>query len=810
MAFGSNDVEIKVKVDAQGAIQVFDSLGKKVDELSTKSTEGERSTSFLSSAFEKLKSPMGAAIAAAATLATSFISLKTIELGDSINDASEALDRLAGQAGTTADVILNKTNEALGGTVDRLTLMQSANLALTKGLKPEIFDEVAFAAKRYADATGTDAAGAIDTFVQAITRGRESQLKQLGLLKDGKIQLEAYSRAQLDAAESNKGLADILETLKVRLQDAFGKFAAAIDSSELFRSTLRSLGGAVVFILEKLSSLAVGLIKLADGAFKVIRAEVEKVKNGFLVLGELWNQIAKGELPNLTKAFAAVNAQKLSEHLAKEIEIVGDAISLDLPKKAKEGVDKVKKEMESLADLLRKIGTDKLTENFEPQFKKIVDAFKEGTLTIEQTQAAATEFYDILISAGVPAEEAISRIAAAFSKVEKESKKAQKGFASGFLGFDPNDPELFNNTLDSAGQGLAQIITSAFSGDKGSIKNALRGAGAKIGSNFGIIGEALGDALGKGVFDAFNHVFGGRDAQGKIRDSLDKLFADALKDNPLQAIIDGQLQSITDLTFGKGTNAFVDGSFDDAFQSMGESAQRAFQGIATGFTGVLGQGEDLSSQLAAIFANNLGGSLNNLQLLVEATGKSFEDLRKGVVESFLDGKLSALEAQTALIGIQQISEKGIPGALGAVSEAFNNLKAAGVKGGRALIDALQDVGFEARELGIKDLAGVQAHLAATGQFSADEIQKVFDALKASGIDSIDKLTGATAEQLIPVLSQLQAATFPFAEATEKIGDLAEKLNSLPERIDTTVHVNFVATGDQTAKNIIGQQAGIAL
>ena len=210
-----------------------------------------------------------------------------------------------------------------------------------------------------------------------------------------------------------------------------------------------------------------------------------------------------------------------------------------------------------------------------------------------------------------------------------------------------------------------------------------------------------------------------------------------------------------------------------------------------------------------MLADNLGGSLNNLQLLVEASGKSFEDLKNATVEAFLDGKLSALEAQTALNGIAQVAQKGIPDGIGQVSTAFDNLKAAGTKGGRALVDALQDIGFEAKELGQKDLSQVITTLQATGKYSAAEIQQVFDALKASGITSVDQLTKATVDQLLPVLSQLEATKFPFAEQVKDVRAYIDAVDSIPtsKTVELNFKVNYPSEADRQVVQSISRPGG---
>lgn len=353
------------------------------------------------------------------------------------------------------------------------------------------------------------------------------------------------------------------------------------------------------------------------------------------------------------------------------------------------------------------------------------------------------------------------------------------------------------------GQEILNGLQLALSGDKLNKKETGEaigsGVGAGIGAYFGgsqgaQIGSQIGNLLGGYIATGF----GSRESTGKIRDSLDKAFADALKDNPLQAIINGQLSTIKDLNFFRGTDAFDTGAFDDVLQSLSFSAQQAFQGMAQGFSLAFGQGVDASGQLAAIIASNLGGSLNNLQLLVQSTGLSFDQMKEQVVEAFLDGKLSIEEAQSALSGIAQIATEGIPDGIGMVATAFDNIKAAGVKGGRALVDALKDVGFEAKELGDKTLEEVMKRLKATAGVSAEEVDQVFEALKSSGINTLDQLTGATVEQLLPALAKLSQNKFPFAEAAEDARKYVEAIDGIPEQktVRLNLEVNYPNAADQ--------------
>lgn len=463
--------------------------------------------------------------------------------------------------------------------------------------------------------------------------------------------------------------------------------------------------------------------------------------------------------------------------------------------------------------------------------------------------AVATEIYNGMLAAvGRGANVAADDLAKAATEVERLSEAvkgaAQKAGGGSFLdllvgeGLDPGQSQV----ATAIGSALSSAISDAInSGDVGSaIKNAGASLGQALGSaagaSLGPIGAAVGGSIGQALADKFikgvegigkssqgtgkgiktildsifpgigsgldfligDKLFGGDSKGTQTRKQVDKFFADAFDAQRLMVIIEGQLQQITDLDLGGGLFGDTGSAAGEFFANLATDAQNGFSAVAQGFAQMLGVGEEAAAGLAIAFADNLGGSLNNLQLLVEATGLSFDQMREQVVAAFLDGKLSAAEAQNALNGIAQVSQKGIPDGIGLISQAFDNMKAAGTKGGRALIDAIQDIGFEAKELGQKDLSQVIASLVATGKYSTEEIQQVFDALKASGITTVDQLTSATAEQLLPVLAELENTKFPFAEQVKDVRAYIEAVESIPTNKDVQLNlkVNYANSADQ--------------
>lgn len=304
--------------------------------------------------------------------------------------------------------------------------------------------------------------------------------------------------------------------------------------------------------------------------------------------------------------------------------------------------------------------------------------------------------------------------------------------------------------------------------------------GTAIGAYFAMpqVGAIVGTAVGTLVASAL----GSDSAQVAGKKAADKYFAEVFDANRLKVIVNGAITEIQDLVFSGFAPA--SGPVDltmgasTAFQNLPAIAQEGFLGVGYAFEEFLGIADTNSGLLAQVLVNNIGGSLNNLQLMVQATGKTFDELKDLVIKSFLDGALSIEQAAQALRGIKRISEKGIPDGLGMVSEAFDNLKNAGVNGGRVLIDALGDMAHEAKELGMTSFAELRQFLESTGKYTKEELDILFGALERNGINSIDALANAGTQELLPVLEEMSKAKFPFADAEEDVASLKKKIDQL--------------------------------
>ena len=246
--------------------------------------------------------------------------------------------------------------------------------------------------------------------------------------------------------------------------------------------------------------------------------------------------------------------------------------------------------------------------------------------------------------------------------------------------------------------------------------------------------------------------------------------------------------------------------FENLF-ALAPEVQSAFFGVGEALTQLFDDAALDAGQVAALLAENLGGSLNNLQVLIQSLSISVGELEEAMIEAAKNGEISFLEAESALRQIGQLAETGIPGQIGAVSEAFDNLKKAGEQGGLFTIDALRDIGAEAAELGATSLVDLRQALEDAG-VSAEDLNKFFESLAEVGISSVEELANITDRQAIQVLADLETIAFGFLETTNQAADdLVSRLENIPDQIESRIVIDVETRArDQGAQQVIDSGA----
>jgi hypothetical protein len=368
-----------------------------------------------------------------------------------------------------------------------------------------------------------------------------------------------------------------------------------------------------------------------------------------------------------------------------------------------------------------------------------------------------------------------------------ESEAQAAGAFQDFLG------SALQAGIDGFSREDVPALTAQLGGALGSALGAAIGgpAGAQIGQQLGtIIGQIAGESLAEL----------GKDLKGtQERKEIDKYFTEIFDGGRLGVLIQGQIrtavsngvvtigetleevkpqiQRISDIVFEgftpfAGMVRFGGEGFFDYFNTLSASVQNSFTGVGTALGLLLGVSADTAKLIGTAISNNIGGNLQNLQVLIQATGESLETLSEAVVEAFLNAQITIEEAYNSLLQLQNIFEKGIPGAFGAWQEALGNFRTAIKENlpGRYLIDSFRDIASEGIEAG-QTFERIGNEVAASLGLSGDQIQLFFLAMKQAGITNLAQLEGASTETLISILAIAKKIKDGIAVTAEDIAKL---------------------------------------
>jgi hypothetical protein len=293
------------------------------------------------------------------------------------------------------------------------------------------------------------------------------------------------------------------------------------------------------------------------------------------------------------------------------------------------------------------------------------------------------------------------------------------------------------------------------------------------------------DPIGSFVRDT-NKWFGwfGVNMGAVARDQIDKYFEDLLDEKRISLVIDGKLYEIDKIMEEKLNQPWVEGregAAYDPFPGLEENAQSIFTNVGMAFESMFDVMGEISGQWGNVLANNVGGSLNNLQLLLQGLGISQEQLAEQLEIMWLNGEMSSQAFLTAGAQLQNLYEQGIPGAFGATDQAFQNLIDSG-GAGRQVMDALGDAAAEAFEaLGDNaTLDDLRENLIASGA-DAEKVQQLFDALAKVGITSLEQLKDVGVNASAQIGAELEKTGDFFSDINAELDDMEERYNKLKDK-----------------------------
>ncbi len=378
--------------------------------------------------------------------------------GAGVDDVATSFGVLSEKTGETADVMLNKLQAGVKGTLSDFDLMSLSNKALGAGLVKSSDDMgvLATGARQLAKATGGETKQAFDTMLTAIASGRTAQLKQLGLFVDSKVATENFAAAhgktvaQLTDADRAQALGaatlaalrdrlkelppqaadfgELLDAVKVTMTNFTDALAVGISKSPVLGAGLEALGqslsgafgsdsqGLITTVVGLIERVAIAMVKgariVVEGAGFILKAwEGTKV-----ALNAYWSFIVGG-IGMLITAMAGVIEK------AAQLPVVGA-------------------QFQGVADGVRALGDDltHLSGGFKAQARaslSSIASIDEGTAKVSNTlivmedsmrkagtasQDAATEIREV----GLASQQAAAQGAAAAQQAAAEIERLAK------------------------------------------------------------------------------------------------------------------------------------------------------------------------------------------------------------------------------------------------------------------------------------------------------------------------------------------------------------------------------------------------
>lgn len=836
MAFGSGDnqVDILVKLvteQATKAAEAFkeglieglrdaareaDKAEKKIQEVGEESKKaGEKASTGFSSLQKKIivvnQALEVAQKAFAALQGTVAKFVQVVSDGDKFGDITTAFENNAKAAGVLADELRGNLSAAFDDTISDIELLSTANKAFALGLDPKQFDDLAAAAKRYADATGGDARQALDELISGVNTGREAFLRKFGTVKDGVLILDAFNAATAKSGQEQANVTDIIEQFRASLSNTYNRVAQAINESEALALAIKGITTAISTLLELLGDLIVGFVDLTNRAIKFLRGELEKVINGFAVLGELFAQIGRKETPSLSKAIGAVASQmkaadkeggkvekvlvklggaskKTADELKKFEKAISDAFEQsDINLNELLGLESfvIPGTLDSLRDRLKKAFLFINPNEIRAELVKVRTAFLDGiTGTPEEIAAETQKRLQIIASEAQKVKDALEG-ENPLAKKDEEKVDPAKIFGIEIDGMSKQLAAAIEGSINNALSLVAQEVSAGLGREQAAAIGQTIGTaiGAAIGAVYGspeggaIIGGVVGQILG-----TIAAKLGGDSAGTRTRKDIDRYFADIFDADRISVVVNGQLERIKDLTFEGGTLFgggvdFGGENFFGVFNTMSQEAQAGLTGLGAAFAEFAGVREEEARLIGAAFTNNVGTSIENIRALVQSTGKGFEELGEAIVQAFYNGLISIEEFYQGMKQLEDVFAVGFADAIGDVDRAIENFNTALAdgRGSRQLINSIRDMAAEAEEIQLSFPALVDRIGQSLG-FTAQQTTTLLEFLKNQGIDTVEELKNASLAELAAFLEgirRIMAGASTIAELPTPISNPTE-------------------------------------
>lgn len=614
---------------------------------------------------------------------------------------------------------------------------------------------------------------------------------------------DTNSLLKIDETTSNK-----LTILQTKITEIL-KGAGNNKGLELLASGVTKLGNEAEKTTPKINKVDTGIkstgesSKKSDGDLKRLEQTIKNIAG------------TEGSISDLSDSFKDVfdpKYEKTAEELEKSLKVIADELirsgipAQDVAKAIKDADDNAKDLKKTLEDSRKRLEEMKPI-NIGSLFATDTTGYGQGDKARDkQIEEAINRAKDIAGAFEGAFADAISTVLSGSSlRDQMDDIGGQLGQALGASIGGPIGGAIGDYIGQKLGKDLSQIGTST--------NASLKGAGTAIATALmGPIGLAFGDQFGKVLTKAF----GKNDPSANARKAFQGWFNDLIEKSDID--FSGILKNGFQLPNGRNAFDSIINDAGEATTAVNEELKKlnispetlgTFQGLGTALGVISGTSlEGLLGQFGQLLAVNFQNAegLNELQLLLQSTGMSSEQMGQALESAFLKGTISASEYLQGLSAVNEVMTKGVPSAIGAINIAFNNLVSKGLKDGLHGMDALGDLAVEAGELGIKSLDGLKNALIAQG-LPAQQVNVLFSQLGASGIKTLEQLKNITAQSTASVIAGLDSQKTFFAEQSKNIDELANKLNQIQNK-EVEVKVNFKASySDESTKQAVTNTYG---
>jgi TP901 family phage tail tape measure protein len=318
-------------------------------------------------------------------------------------------------------------------------------------------------------------------------------------------------------------------------------------------------------------------------------------------------------------------------------------------------------------------------------------------------------------------------------------------------------------------------------------------------SKFGDSSRRTGGAIGSVMFGIPGRILGGE---------IGSMFGGSTdRDTGFRRQVQGMVEEMLGFSVAWQTEGakFSEG-WASNFSDIAGAGQGAFEAVGHALTQMAGVSADVAPQIGFLLAEQVGGSLDELRLMIGAFGLDLGALEEHFVNLGVTGEMTWLQVETALQGVNKLTHEGME-AVGDYTGAFEKLIESGGRGSKAIM-AVKFIAIEAMEAGATSLDDLQSRLRDSGRFTEEQIAALFQALSQRGITSLEQLAGASNRELGGIVADIQSISSEFFAAAKDMNEfidsaekLAESVSKIPQNIQTDYRINVKVTGDKLPEGL---------